>query len=148
MHSASSGGRKKAGAHPERKRIRGFGKTADFKPATFHRFRTVAETPPHPSASEVRRFLRKRHVRRLGLPQRSVHRRHGPLGDQSLPRKSSDYIWVAENPTSPKRLRGRAISPKAPRPQTRTTAEIGPPQTRTAQRSVPLCELETETTNP
>ena len=44
---------------------------------------------PRPSTSEVRRFLRKRHIRRHGPPQRSVHRRHGPLGDRSLPRKSS-----------------------------------------------------------
>jgi len=34
---------KNAGAHPERKRIRGSGKTADFKPATFRGFRNVAE---------------------------------------------------------------------------------------------------------
>ena len=32
-----------AGAHPERKPIRGSGKTAEFKPATFHGFRNVAE---------------------------------------------------------------------------------------------------------
>ena len=32
-----------AGAHPQRKRIRGSGKTADFKPATFLGFRNVAE---------------------------------------------------------------------------------------------------------
>jgi hypothetical protein len=33
-----------AGAQSRRKRIRGSGKTADFKPATFHGFRNVAET--------------------------------------------------------------------------------------------------------
>ena len=51
---------------------------------------------PHPSTSEVGRFLRKRLVSRHGPPQRSVRRRHGPLGDRSLPWKSSDYIWVAK----------------------------------------------------
>ena len=35
-----------AGAHPERKRIRGSGKTAHFKPATCRGFRNVAETAP------------------------------------------------------------------------------------------------------
>ena len=39
---------------------------------------------PHPSTSEVGRFLRKRLVSRHGPPQRSVRRRHGPLGDRSL----------------------------------------------------------------
>ena len=58
-----------------------------------------------------------------------ARRGHGPLGDRSLPRKSSGYIRVAEKSTSPKNLRGGAISPKAPRPRTRTTAEIGPRQT-------------------
>ena len=78
------------------------------------------------------RFLRKRHVRRHGPPQRSVHRRHGPLGDRSLPRKSSDYIRGAEKNTSPKHLRGKAISPKAPRPQTRTTADMDHRRDQTA----------------
>ena len=96
-----------------------------------------AKKTPHPRTSEVRRFLRKRHIRRHGPPQRSVHRRHGPLGDRSLPRRSSDYIRGAEKNTSPKHLRGKAISPKAPHPQTWTATEIGPPQTRTARRSVP-----------
>jgi hypothetical protein len=58
-----------------------------------------------------------------------AHRRHGPLGDRSLPRKSSGYIRVAEKSTSPKNLRGGAISPKAPRPRTWNTVEIGPRQT-------------------
>ena len=43
-------------------------------------------------------------------------------------------------PTSPKHLRGRAISPKAPRPQTWTTAEPSPAADRTARRSVPTWE--------
>ena len=34
-----------------------------------------------------------------------------------------DEWW---DPTSPKHFRGRAISPKAPRPQTRTALEMGP----------------------
>ena len=34
-----------AGAYSGRKRIRGSGKTAKFKPATFREFRNVAETP-------------------------------------------------------------------------------------------------------
>ncbi len=60
-----------------------------------------------------------------------AHRGHGPLGDRSLPRKSSGYIRVAEKSTSPKNLRGGAISSKAPRLQTWNTAdtdrsEIGP----------------------
>jgi hypothetical protein len=33
------------GAHPQRKPIRGSGKTEDFKPATFREFRNVAENP-------------------------------------------------------------------------------------------------------
>ena len=41
-----------AGAHPERKPIRGSGKTADFKPATFHGFRNVAEISPAESNNE------------------------------------------------------------------------------------------------
>ena len=165
---------KTAGAHPGRKPRRGTAKAADFKPATFQRFRIVAETQPHPNTSEVGRFLQKRHVRRHGPPQRSDRseigsylgsprttsgwpknpphpsasevgrflqkrhvRRHGPLGDRLIPRKSSDYIRVAKQSTSSKHLRGRTISPKAPGPQTRTAAEIGPSQTRTARRSVP-----------
>ena len=59
---------------------------------------------PHPSTSEVRRFLRKRHIRRHGPPQRSDCRRHGPLGDRSLPRKSSDYIRGAKNINAPNPL--------------------------------------------
>jgi hypothetical protein len=95
---------------------------------------------PHPSTSEVGRFLRKRLVRR-----------HGPRRDRSAadtdrseigpylgsPRTTSG--WPKN--TSPKRLRGRATSPKAPRQQTRPPAEIGPPQTRTARRSVPTLEV-------
>jgi hypothetical protein len=52
------------------------------------------------------------------------HGRHSaaPLGDRLLPRKSSVYIRITEKSTSPKHLRGRAISPKAPRPQSRTAA--------------------------
>jgi hypothetical protein len=65
----------------------------------------------------------------------------GPLGDRSLPRKSPGYIRVTEKPTSPKSLRGGAISPKAPRPQTQNAAEITLPQTRTARRSVPTSEV-------
>ena len=34
-----------AGPHLQRKPIRGSGKTEDFKPATFHGFRNVAENP-------------------------------------------------------------------------------------------------------
>ena len=34
-----------AGAHPERKRGRGSGKTAKFQPAIFQEFRNIAETP-------------------------------------------------------------------------------------------------------
>ena len=52
-----------------------------------------------------------------------AHRRHGPLGDRSLPRRSSGYIRVAKKSTSPKHLRGGAISPKMPRLQTWNTAE-------------------------
>jgi hypothetical protein len=37
-----------AGAHPQRRRMRGSGKTEDFKPATFHGFRNVAENPGEP----------------------------------------------------------------------------------------------------
>ena len=59
----------------------------------------------------------------------------GPLGDRSLPRRSSGGLRVAEKPTSPKYLRGGAISPKAPRLQTRTAAEIAPPQTGPLRRS-------------
>jgi hypothetical protein len=55
---------------------------------------------PHPSTSEVGRFLRKRLVRRHGLPQRSVRRGHGPLGDRSLPRKSSGGLRGAKNQLS------------------------------------------------
>jgi hypothetical protein len=36
-----------AGTHPERKRIRGSGKTADFKPANFRGFQNVAERRSH-----------------------------------------------------------------------------------------------------
>ncbi len=50
----------------------------------------------------------------------------GPLGDRSPPRRSSDYIRVAEKSTSPVHFRGRAISPKAPRPQSRNALEMGP----------------------
>jgi len=59
-------------------------------------------------------------------------RRAGPLGDRSLPRKSSGYIQGFYHKLSLAwHLRGKAISPKAPRPQTWTTAEpdrseIGP----------------------
>jgi hypothetical protein len=116
-------------------------KTADFKPATFHRFRIVAETPPNPCTSEVGRFLRKRHVCRHGPPQRSVHRRVGPLENQPLSRRSSGGFWRARDLTLPKHLRGRAISPKAPRLQTWTTAEIGPPQSWTARKSAPIQEV-------
>ena len=35
-----------AGGHSKRKRIRGFGKTADFNPATFRGFRNVTENLP------------------------------------------------------------------------------------------------------
>ena len=52
-----------------------------------------------------------------------AHRGHGPLGDRSLPRRSSGYIRVAEKSTSSKNLRGGAISPKAPRLQTWITVE-------------------------
>ena len=34
-----------AGAHPQRIRMRGSGKTEDFKPATFREFRNLAENP-------------------------------------------------------------------------------------------------------
>jgi len=51
---------------------RGTAKAADFKPATFQRFRIVAETQPHPSTSEVERFHRKRQASRHGPPQRST----------------------------------------------------------------------------
>ena len=51
-------------------------------------------------------------------------RRAGPLGDRSLPRKSSGYIQGFYHKLSLAwHLRGKAISPKAPRPQTWTTAE-------------------------
>ena len=43
------------------------------------------KTQPQSSTSEVRRFLRKHHARR-----------HGPLGDRSLPQRSSGEIRVAE----------------------------------------------------
>jgi len=55
---------------------------------------------PHPSASEVGRFLRKRLVRRHGLPQRSVRGGHGSLGDRSLPRRSSGGLRGAKNQLS------------------------------------------------
>jgi len=59
------------------------------------------KNPPHPKTSEVGRFLRKRHVRRHRTPQRSLRRRHGPLGDRSLPRKSSGGILArASRPES------------------------------------------------
>jgi hypothetical protein len=48
----------------------------------------------------------------------------GPLGDWSPPRRSSDYIRVAEKSTSPVHFRGRAISPKAPRPRTGQRAPL------------------------
>ena len=47
----------------------------------------------------------------------------------------------ATNSTLPERLRDGAISPKAPRPQTWTTAVIGTPRSRTARRSVPTSEV-------
>jgi hypothetical protein len=37
-----------AGAHPQRRRMRGSGKTEDFKPATFRGFRNVAENSGEP----------------------------------------------------------------------------------------------------
>jgi hypothetical protein len=37
-----------AGAHPQRRRMRGSGKIADFKPATFRGFRNVAENSGEP----------------------------------------------------------------------------------------------------
>ena len=50
---------------------------------------------------------------------------------RALPGRSSDYIRVpTKNLALPEQLRDRVVSPKAPRPQTRTTAEVGPPQTR------------------
>jgi hypothetical protein len=52
----------------------------------------LPQTQPCLGTSEVGRFLRKRHVRRHGPLQRLVRRRHGPLGDRSLPRRSSGYI--------------------------------------------------------
>jgi hypothetical protein len=39
-------GGRNAGAHPGRKQIRGFGKTADFKEATICEFRNVVEIRP------------------------------------------------------------------------------------------------------
>ena len=67
----------------------------------------------------------------IGLPQTRTTRRSLPISEVLGPhlgvvRRSSDGLWVAENPTSPKHFRGRAISPKAPRPQTRTALEMGP----------------------
>ena len=41
-----------------------------------------------------------------------------------IPRSRGTGEWW--EPTSPKHFRGRAISPKAPRPQTRTALEMGP----------------------
>ena len=55
---------------------------------------------------------------------------------RALPGRSSDYIRVpTKNLALPEQLRGRVVSPKAPRPQTRPTAEPahrrhGTPQTR------------------
>ena len=65
---------------------------------------------------------------RRAVPRGRTARRSFPttevLGlDPGVVRRSSDYIRVAAKPTSPKHLRGRAISPKAPRPQTQTTAD-------------------------
>jgi hypothetical protein len=81
------------------------------------------KNPPHPNTSEVGRFLRKRQRKGTWNTVEQARHRHGPLGDRSLPRKSSDYIWVAEKSTSPERLRGGAISPKAPGPQAWNTVE-------------------------
>ena len=62
----------------------------------------------------------------------------GPLGDRSLPRRSLGYIpescykptspsrVPATNSTLPERLRGGAISPKAPCPLTRNVCGAGP----------------------
>ena len=59
--------------------------------------------------------------------------RNGPLGDRSLPQSliRLQHGGPPKKPTSPKHLRGRAIYPKAPPPQTWTVtetdrSEIGP----------------------
>ena len=85
-----------------------------------------------PGTSEVRRFLRKRHVHRLGPPQSRTAA--GPDCSEIGPylgslRTTSRGFTI--NSALPGHLRGKAISPKAPRPQTWTAAgpdrsEIGP----------------------
>ena len=101
---------------------------------------------PHPRTSEVRRFLRKRHVRRHGPPQSRTARRSVPTSEafgrypesyhklnltRAPPQVGLHPRVSTTNSASPEHLRGKAISPKAPRPQTRTAAEpdrseIGP----------------------
>ena len=116
-------------------------KTADPKPATFHRFRIVAETPPHPSTSEVGRFLRKRHVRGHGLPQnrtawRSIliceaRRNGGFIGLHSgFPPQTPPYPSTSEV--------GRFL-------RKRHVGRHGPPQSRTAWRSVLIHEARRST---
>ena len=98
-----------------------------------------SQNPPHPSTSEVGRFLRKRHVRRHGPPQgqavyrdrlqRVKVRLRGPARQGTGCLTSQEVLGphpvVLPKLTSPKNFRGRAISPKAPCPQARTTAGTG-----------------------
>ena len=136
--------------------------------------------PPQLSTSEVGRFLRKRHVRRdrtaaeIGPPNRTGIRSSpwhaistgsttGTDRSEIGPYHGSHWathLGLSINLASTEHLRGRAISPKAPRPQRsdrRTRRRYGTfrgrqsrravPRGRTARRSVPTCEHDTETTN-
>ena len=108
--------------------------------------RILRQTPPRLSTPEVRRFLRKRRVRRHGPPQCRTARRSVPTSEafgrypesyhklnltRAPPQVGLHPRVSTTNSASPEHLRGKAISPKAPRPQTWTAAEpnrseIGP----------------------
>ena len=98
--------------------------------------RIAPQTPPHPSTSEVGRFLRKRHVRGHGLPQnrtawRSIliceaRRNGGFIGLHSgFPPQPQPHPSASEV--------GRFL-------RKRHVGRHGPPQSRTAWRSVLIYE--------
>ena len=124
----------------------------------------LLQTRPHPNTSEVGRFLRKRRVGRHGTPQTrntadtdrseigpylragSAHPDRSEIG----PYLGAGSDWEAHratcripatDSTSPMRFRGRAISPKAPRRQTRNTADAD----RSDQPSAPNSAFDTFT---
>ena len=61
---------------------------------------------------------------KLSRDARSVRVIASKARSSPIPRSRGTGEWW--DPTSPKHFRGRAISPKAPRPQTRTALEMGP----------------------